>query len=295
MDQIFKKFSHFLKVEKGLSQNTIISYHGDLERFVEYLDMHNIKGVTDVKRADIILHLTFLKKMNLAPSTIARHFSAIKTFFKFLLMERVITKDPSSNLDSPKIWKKLPEVLSISEVSKLFEIPDKNSKYGLRDLAIFELLYGAGLRVSELTTMKILSFNSDIGYVRVIGKGNKERIVPIGKVAIIVIKEYLSKSRPEILQKAESDYLFISRLKKPLSRLSVWKIIKKYALQSGLKKNIYPHIFRHSFATHLIENGADLRSVQEMLGHADISTTQIYTHISRDYLKTVHKKYHPRG
>ncbi len=295
MDQIFKKFSHFLKVEKGLSQNTIISYHGDLERFVEYLDMHNIKGVTDVKRADIILHLTFLKKMNLAPSTIARHFSAIKTFFKFLLMERVITKDPSSNLDSPKIWKKLPEVLSISEVSKLFEIPDKNSKYGLRDLAIFELLYGAGLRVSELTTMKILSFNSDIGYVRVIGKGNKERIVPIGKVAIIVIKEYLSKSRPEILQKAESDYLFISRLKKPLSRLSVWKIIKKYALQSGLKKNIYPHIFRHSFATHLIENGADLRSVQEMLGHADITTTQIYTHISRDYLKTVHKKFHPRG
>ncbi|MCK4667814.1 site-specific tyrosine recombinase XerD [Candidatus Dependentiae bacterium] len=295
MDQIFKKFSHFLKVEKGLSQNTIISYQGDLERFVEYLDMHNIKGVTNVKRADIILHLTFLKKMKLAPSTIARHFSAIKTFFKFLLMERVLTKDPSSNLDSPKIWKKLPEVLSITEVSKLLEVPDKNTKYGLRDLAILELLYGAGLRVSELTNMKISSFNSDIGYVRVIGKGNKERIVPIGKVAIKVVNEYLKQSRPEIIQKTESDYLFISRLKKSLSRLSVWKIIKKYALQSGLKKNIYPHIFRHSFATHLIENGADLRSVQEMLGHADISTTQIYTNISRDYLKTVHKKFHPRG
>ncbi|MDD3626678.1 MAG: site-specific tyrosine recombinase XerD [bacterium] len=295
MKQYLSEFEHFLNVEKGLSANTLENYRRDLVCFFSYLSELNLNSLEEVSRKDIMNHLTVLKSMHLAPSSITRHFSAIKTYFKFLLLERIIRKDPSSNLDSPKSWKKLPEVLSIQEIFELLSIPDKTSIQGIRDSAILELLYGAGLRVTELTQIKLNDFNPEIGYLRVIGKGDKERIVPIGDVAIKAVEKYIKESRLKILQEAECDFLFITRLKKPLTRLSVWKIIKKYALESKINKNIYPHILRHSFATHLIENGADLRSVQEMLGHADISTTQIYTNISRDYLKTVHKKFHPRG
>ncbi|HDS09014.1 MAG TPA: site-specific tyrosine recombinase XerD, partial [Firmicutes bacterium] len=246
MKQYLPEFEHFLKVEKGLAENTIENYRRDLTRFFEYLSGININSLEDITRKDIINHLTMLKAMLLAPSSISRHFSAIKTYFKFLLMERIVLKDPSSNLDSPKSWKKLPEVLSITEVFELLSLPDKRTFSGLRDSAMLELLYGAGLRVSELALIKIKDFNPDIGYLRVIGKGDKERIVPVGEVAVESVKNYINNSRSHILMGLESEYLFISRLKKPLSRLSIWKIIKKYASESNISKNIYPHILRHS-------------------------------------------------
>lgn len=296
---IIEKFLHFLRIEKGVSDNTVKNYRHDLEVFIGFLENKDITDLEKVTRSEIIKHMKYLKSpdggFELSPKSIARHFSAIRSFFKFLMLERLIKKDPTADLDAPKIFYKLPEVLSVNEVSTLLETPNRNKKYGLRDAAILEILYSAGLRVTELINIKIIDINFNVEFIRVIGKGDKERIIPLGSQALKVIKRYMEEVRPELLRGQESEYLFISRLRKPLSRNMIWKILKKYAKQSGVNKNIYPHILRHSFATHLIENGADLRSVQEMLGHVDIATTQIYTHVSRDHLKKIHKQFHPRG
>jgi integrase/recombinase XerD len=215
-------------------------------------------------------------------------------FHRFLAREKILKNDPSDLIDSPKLWKKIPDTLSLNEVNALLAQPDIRNKQGLRDKAILETLYATGMRVSEAVNLKVDSVNLDIGFLRCIGKGNKERVIPLGTKAISSIKKYLEVSRPHLLKKKESEFLFLNRFGKKISRQSLWKIIKKYANQARIKKPISPHTLRHSFATHLLERGADLRSVQEMLGHSNISTTQIYTHINKDRLKTIHRMFHPR-
>jgi integrase/recombinase XerD len=215
-------------------------------------------------------------------------------FHRFLARERILKSDPSILIDSPKLWKRIPETLSLNEVDALLAQPDARDKQGIRDRAILETLYATGMRVSEAVNLKAQNVNLEIGFLRCIGKGNKERVIPIGKKAITSIKKYLESTRPSLLKNKESEFLFLSRLGKSISRQSLWKLIKRYAKEARIKKSIKPHILRHSFATHLLERGADLRSVQEMLGHSNISTTQIYTHVNKERLKMVHKTYHPR-
>jgi integrase/recombinase XerD len=215
-------------------------------------------------------------------------------FYKFLVRERILKTDPTGQLDSPKLWKKIPEVLTVNEVEALIRQPDSRTAQGIRDKAVLETLYATGMRVSELVNLKVDNVNFDVGFVRCIGKGNKERIIPLGSKAVGCIKKYLAAGRKKFLGRKESEYLFISRLGKKISRQSFWKLVRKYTRQARIKKTIKPHTLRHSFATHLLERGADLRSVQEMLGHSDISTTQIYTHVNKERLKAIHKMFHPR-
>lgn len=236
-----------------------------------------------------------LKDSGLSASSIARNLAAIKVFYRFLVRERILKADPSGLLESPKLWKKIPDVLSIEEVEDLLRACDLHQTQGVRDRAILELMYATGLRVSEAVNLKVQDVNFDAGFLRCIGKGSKERIVPLGREAVISVKRYLEKARPKLAKNAGDDpILFLSRLGKRISRQSFWKLIKYYARRARLKKELKPHTLRHSFATHLLSRGADLRSVQEMLGHADISTTQIYTHIDKNRLKLIHKTYHPR-
>jgi integrase/recombinase XerD len=238
--------------------------------------------------------MLFQKDKGMAANSIARRLAAIRMFHRFLARERILKSDPSNLIDSPKLWKKIPDTLSINEVEALIAQPNIRDKQGARDKAILETLYATGMRVSEAVNLRLDNVNLDIGFLRCIGKGNKERVIPIGTKAITSIKRYLEFSRPHLLKKRESEFLFLSRFGKKISRQSFWKIIKRYASQARIKKNIRPHTLRHSFATHLLERGADLRSVQEMLGHSNISTTQIYTHINKDRLKTIHRMFHPR-
>jgi integrase/recombinase XerD len=234
------------------------------------------------------------KDKGLAANSVARRLAAIKSFYRFLVRERILKADPSSLIDSPKLWKKIPDALSINEVAALLEEPNIRQQQGIRDRAILEALYATGMRVSEAVNLKKDNVNLEVGFLRCIGKGNKERVIPLGKKAITSLERYLTIARPQLLKGKTSEYLFLNRFGKRISRQSLWKIIKRYARQAGIKKPIWPHILRHSFATHLLERGADLRSVQEMLGHSNISTTQIYTHINKDRLKTIHKMFHPR-
>jgi integrase/recombinase XerD len=238
--------------------------------------------------------MLYQKDKGLSTNSIARRLAAIKVFYRFLVRERILKTDPTSLVDSPKLWKKIPETLSLNEVDALLNQPNIREKLGIRDKAILETLYATGMRVSEAANLKVDNVNLDIGFLRCIGKGNKERVIPLGKKAVGSIKRYLEMSRPKLLKKKESEFLFLNRFGKKISRQSLWKIIKRYAKEARIKKPIRPHILRHSFATHLLERGADLRSVQEMLGHSNISTTQVYTHINKDRLKTIHKMYHPR-
>jgi integrase/recombinase XerD len=234
------------------------------------------------------------KDRGLATNSVARRLAAIKALYKFLVRERILKTDPSSLIESPKLWKKIPETLSANEVDALLSQPNIRDRQGIRDKAILETLYATGMRVSEAVNLKVDNINLDVGFLRCFGKGNKERIIPLGRKSINSLKRYLQDSRPHLLKNKESDFLFLNRFGKKISRQSLWKIIKRYAKEARIKKPIKPHILRHSFATHLLERGADLRSVQEMLGHADISTTQIYTHISKERLKAIHKMFHPR-
>jgi integrase/recombinase XerD len=239
--------------------------------------------------------LVQLKKDGLAATSIARNLASLKTFWKFLAMERIVPENVAAVIETPKTWKTIPDVLNRQEVEKLLGAPSRKGLTGPRDKAILELMYATGLRVSEVKDLKKANVNLEAGFVKCSGKGGKERVVPLGKVAKDAIERYIATSRKKLLSKKEDEHLFLSRLGKRLSRQSIWKIIQKYAKQAGIKKHITPHTLRHSFATHLLEGGAELRGVQEMLGHADISTTQIYTHINKDKLKKVHDKYHPRA
>jgi integrase/recombinase XerD len=295
MDEFIDSFLNYLSVERGLSRNTIISYSQDLQSYVGYLKGRSIKSFSSTNKNDIVGFMMFRKDQKLAANSIARSLAAIRMFYRFLVRERIIKTDPSSLVDSPKLWKKIPETLSVNEVESLLSGPDvRDEKQGIRDRAILETLYATGMRVSEAVNLRLDNVNMEIGFLRCIGKGDKERIIPLGKKAIISIKRYLEASRPILLKKKESDALFISRCGKKISRQSLWKMIKHYAKVVRIKKPMRPHILRHSFATHLLERGADLRSVQEMLGHSNISTTQLYTHINKERLKSVHRMYHPR-
>jgi integrase/recombinase XerD len=295
MEELIEAFLNYLSVERGLSRNTIISYSQDLRAYAGYVKSRSISGVSATTKNDIVGFMMGRKDQGLAANSIARSLAAIRMFYRFLVRERILKSDPSSLVDSPKLWKKIPETLSVNEVEALLSQPNvRDVKLGARDRAILETLYATGMRVSEAVNLKLDNVNTEIGFLRCIGKGDKERVIPLGKKAVISIKRYLETSRPSLLKNKESDALFLSRFGKKISRQSLWKLIKHYARLARIKKPMKPHILRHSFATHLLERGADLRSVQEMLGHSNISTTQLYTHINKDRLKSIHRQFHPR-
>jgi len=291
-----QSYVHYLKVEKGLSKNTLKNYSRDLNAYTEYLMTSGIEDYSDVKEQDITAYVAKLKRRNLQTSTINRILSSIRGFHTFLFEEESGQFNPAELIERPKGSRKLPESLTVEEVTRLIEhIPTDEKGLWIRNRAMLECLYATGMRVSELITLTRQQFMANDGIVRVIGKGSKERIVPIGRIAIDWVNRYLTEIRPGLTKpKLGNDMLFLNRRGSAMSRVSVWNIIQDAAKNSGIAKRIYPHILRHSFATHLLEAGADLRAVQELLGHADISTTQIYTHIDRSYLKQIHTQYHPR-
>jgi len=294
MKEFIDTFLDYLSVERGLAVNTISAYRDDLNRYIDFITAKRIDSLSRTTRNNISDFMFFQKDRGISANSIARRLAAIKSFYRFLVRERILKTDPTSLVDSPKLWKKIPETLSINEVEALLGQPDLHNKQGIRDKAILETLYASGMRVSEAVNLKTDNVNLEIGFLRCIGKGNKERVIPLGKKAIGSIQRYLEAARPGLLGKKTSEFLFLSRLGKKISRQSLWKMLKNYAKLARIKKTIGPHILRHSFATHLLEGGADLRSVQEMLGHASISTTQIYTHINKDWLKSIHRTFHPR-
>jgi len=295
-----QRYLQFVKVEKGLANNSAISYKNDLERYLLYLKrdckLTDLGGVT---LTHIEQFLNELSELELSPGTIARNISSIRSFHEFAVVENYAEANPAELVDLPKKAEKLPEVLSVTEVQKIIDQADRTLDAGIRDAAILETLYATGMRVSELTNLELDYLYFEIGFIRVIGKGNKERLVPVGEIAISAIEHYTEGSRerfinPKKRSKTENR-LFLNQRGGPLSRMSIWNIVNKYAQKAGIEKNVYPHIFRHSFATHLLEGGADLRAVQEMLGHSSINTTEIYTHVDRSLLHQVHKEFHPRA
>jgi integrase/recombinase XerD len=295
LDRIADDFINHLLVEKGLSRNTVAAYSRDL---LLYLDHVRAKGISDIAQTDtalVIEHLIALRDAGLGPRSRARHLVALRGFYRFLVREKLLEINPAQIVDIPKIGRKLPDVLTVAEVARLLAAPDESKPLGLRDAAMLELLYAAGLRVSELITVDMAGINLEAAFVRVLGKGSKERVVPIGRIAKDKIHLYVTTARPVLLRGRPSPYLFVTRSGTPMTRQGFWKLLKKCALKAGTPHRITPHTLRHSFATHLLERGADLRSVQVMLGHVDIGTTQIYTHVAQDRLKVVHSRYHPRG
>ncbi len=297
MNNLFlKEYLAMLKLERNLSENTVNAYRSDLDQFLEFLEEIELKDLNEVT----VNHLNdFFVKVtddDKSSATTARFKSSLKGFFNFLASNEYIEKNPALFLASTKMEKKLPGVLTLDEINSILELPDISSKYGLRDRAILELFYSSGLRVSELINLKINDLYLDDEIIRVTGKGSKMRLVPMGSEAVAWVRRYILESRLLLEKPLKSgNTLFLSSRGTKISRMGVWKLVDKYAREAGIIKEIHPHTFRHSFATHLVEGGADLRAVQEMLGHADISTTQIYTHIDREYVKQVHKDFHPRG
>jgi integrase/recombinase XerD len=291
-----KSYLEFLQLEKNAATNTIESYSLDLGRYVQYLEAQRVTSLEGIKSRHVTSFLAMLREIGLSARSISRGFSAIKSFHKFLVADGVTAQNPTENIDSPKRSRTLPDVLNQDEIDAILRQPNTAEVLGTRDKAILEVLYATGLRVSELVSLTQSNVNLSEGIVRVFGKGSKERLVPIGRVAQKWVTAYLSSARQALAAKGTGrDALFLNARGKPLTRMSVWNIVRRYTRAAGIDKEVHPHTFRHSFATHLLEGGADLRAVQEMLGHADISTTQIYTHIDREYLKEVHKTFHPRG
>jgi integrase/recombinase XerD len=292
---LLEPFLEFLLLEQGASPRTDEAYERDLTRFASYAIGRGAATPTDVTARLLREYLYHLKDLGLAPASIRRNVSSIRTYFKFLLGEGHLARDPSERLESPKRWRTLPEVLSVAEVDRLLAAPVLEDPLVFRDRALLELAYGAGLRVSEWISVGVRDVMFDESLVRVFGKGSKERLVPIGRRAIGALASYVRELRPRLEQGAGKGVLFLSARGMPLTRMGAWKILRKYVDRAGIEKHVSPHTLRHSFATHLLEGGADLRAVQEMLGHADISTTQIYTHVDREYLRSVHRQYHPRA
>jgi len=295
MQDHLKNYTNYLSVEKGLSINTLDSYKRDLNKLIKYLNEQKLESPDLIDRDSINSFIVIMKKNGYASSSISRCTASIRSFFNFLLQEGVITDNPALQLNSPKIEKKLPRVLNTQEVDLLLSQPKKSNQNGLRDKAMLELLYATGIRVSELISLDINDFDPHVGFLRCRGKGMKERIVPVGSIAIDHVNEYLNNSRVKLLKINNEPALFINHHGNRMTRQGFWKILKKYARQSNLNGGITPHTLRHSFATHLLENGADLRSVQEMLGHSDISTTQIYTQITRRKIREIYDQTHPRA
>ncbi|MDD5226317.1 MAG: site-specific tyrosine recombinase XerD [Candidatus Omnitrophica bacterium] len=290
---LFEDFLNYLSVEKGLAQNTLDAYRQDLNRYGTFLKKENVTDWNKVSRTHILKYLNAESKRGLESSSIARGLVSVKLFHRFLTKERHVTADITSVLESPKLWKKLPHFLTAQEMDSLLKIPDTKTPVGIRDLALLECLYATGMRVSEITEISVEHVYLDNKFIKCRGKGDKERLVPLGGVAVTACRDYLARVRPKM--KPRTDHFFLGHRGGGLTRQFVWQMIKKYARLAGITKEITPHTFRHSFATHLLERGADLRVVQELLGHADISTTQIYTHVSGNRLKSVHAKFHPRG
>lgn len=286
----------FLRLEKNAANNTFISYKRDLQRYLNILSAKGVSSIDRIKEDHVSKYLSMLSKLGLSATSIARNLSAIKDFHRFLMTLEVHGDDPTENIDRPKASRTLPEVLTQDEVEAILNQPNTMEPLGIRDKAVLETMYATGVRVTELTSMRQSNLDPTNGFVRVFGKGSKERIVPIGRSALEWIKKYQCDARSDLAKRGiAQDILFLNFRGRYLSRMAIWSMVRKYAVSAGITKNVHPHIFRHSFATHLLEGGADLRAVQEMLGHADIATTQIYTHIDREYLKEVHKTFHPRG
>lgn len=295
MEDYINRFIDYLAVERGLAKNTLESYGRDLRQFQGYLVDQENKKLEEANQATILGYLNNLKNQRKAVSTISRNVAAIKSFYQYLVQETYLSLDPTVKIETPKIEKKLPKILSIMEVEELLKQPSSKVPSGMRDKAMLELLYATGIRVSEIISLNISDVNLDMGYIKCYGKGSKERLVPLGSIAVKSVHEYVNKGRPQIVRTYEEATLFVNHHGNRLTRQGFWKIIKKYAHQANITKEITPHTLRHSFATHLLENGADLRSVQEMLGHADISTTQIYTQVTKNQLKEVYDRTHPRA
>ena len=289
-----RTFLSYLRVEKGLSDNTIQSYRRDMMKFVGFLQKQKI-DTAKIQRQDVVDFLATLYKRRLDSRSVARHLVTIRHFFRFALLEGFVKEDPAATIESPKFRQSLPYFLSVEEVERLLAQPDTTSAVGLRDKAIIELMYSTGIRVSELAGIRVGDLQLDAGCLRCIGKGNKERLVPVGKKALAVVEAYLKKSRPELLKGSASAHLFLNQRGRAMDRITIWKMMGRYGRKAELRKPLKPHTLRHSFATHLLDRGADLRSVQMMLGHSDISTTQIYTHVVEERLKQVYKAHHPRA
>lgn len=297
MERILSHFSGFLSAERGCSANTVNAYSSDLTDFIAYLREHAVHSFEAVTRDDIVDFLGECKDRGMESSSISRRLVAIRSFFRYLFQERIVPAELTDVMTSPKLWRILPDFLSSREVAALIEAFPKNGRdpLALRNRCLLELMYSSGLRVSECADLRNGAIRFEEGLLRVFGKGSKERIVPVGKVALAVLKKYLECARPALLKTASSPYLFLSFRGKRLDRERIWAVVKEAALKAGIRKNIHPHTLRHSFASHLLENGADLRVIQEMLGHADIGTTQIYTHVDQRRLISVHKQFHPRA
>ena len=294
-EDMLDSYLTYLVVIKGLSKNTAHSYKTDIEKLFKYLEKNGIDSITQIQPNHLSDFVVDLNISGLSIKSINRCIVSIKQFFKYLLLENVLIKDPTVDLIAPKMKRSIPDVLSLEDIEKILSAPDISTFEGLRDSAMLEVLYASGLRVTELVDLTLSDLNQEHGYLVVFGKGSKERLVPIGQTSLKKIKDYLSLSRPNLIKDKISDYLFITRRGSNFTRQGFWKIVKNYSNKVGIKKSISPHTIRHSFATHLLENGADLRTIQVLLGHSDISTTQIYTHVEGKRLKEIHEKFHPRS
>ena len=292
---LIERFGDFLALEQGLGARTLEAYARDVTRFVTWALAKNAMTPAALTPRLLRDYVFFLKDLGLAPASIRRNVSALRTWFRFLVAEGLVSVDPSERLETPKRWQTLPEVLTVAEVTKLLAAPSHDDELYYRDKAMLELAYGAGLRVSEWITVGVKDVALDEGLVRVFGKGEKERLVPIGRSAVGAVALYLRELRPRLEKGGGKGVLLLNARGTPMSRMGAWKLLRKYVDRAGLKRAVSPHTLRHSFATHLLEGGADLRAVQEMLGHADIGTTQVYTHVDREYLRSVHRQFHPRS
>ncbi|MCX5849203.1 MAG: site-specific tyrosine recombinase XerD [Deltaproteobacteria bacterium] len=296
MPELLTKYFNYLLIERGVAQNTLESYGRDLRRFIFFVEeSKKLKDIQDVTPEVVVEYLTRIRNEGLAANSMNRSLAALRGFYKYLLREKIIVQNPLANIELAKVWMKLPDTISKEEMKAILAQPGTQTISAIRNTAMLELLYATGIRVSELINLTMNSVNWQVGFLIVMGKGSKERIVPVGKIAYDCARHYVDEARPQLMQKKSTDVLFLNRFGKKFTRQGFWKIVVGYARQAGLQKKVYPHTFRHSFASHLLEGGADLRTVQVMLGHSDISTTQIYMHITRERLKEVHQKYHPRG
>jgi integrase/recombinase XerD len=295
LDQLVDQYLNHLIVEKGLAAKTVEAYASDLSAFLEFIRHQEITDINQADTAAILKYVIDLRKGGRSGRTRARHLVTLRGFYQYLHRNGFLNSNPAKLIDLPKSGLKLPEVLNVDQVARLIAAPDISNPIGLRDAAMLELIYAAGLRVSELINLQVAAVNLEAGFVRVLGKGDKERIVPIGRKAIQGIHAYIANGRPLQLKQVTSHYLFVARAGRPMTRQGFWKLLRGYALVAGIKQRVTPHSLRHSFASHLLEGGADLRAVQIMLGHVDIATTQIYTHVAQKRLIALHRKFHPRG
>ena len=295
MHNLLNQYMNHLLIEKGAAGNTLEAYGHDLNRYVSFLEQKGLSQAGCATPQNVIEFLVQLKSEGLSANSMNRSLAALRGFYKFLLQEKVLDESPLTNIELAKVWMRLPDTVSREEMNLILSQPGDQTPSALRDSAILELLYATGLRVSELMSLTMSSINWQVGFLIVMGKGSKERVVPIGRTAYDCVRRYVDEARPKLQKSKTTDVLFLNRFGRAFTRQGLWKIIVGYAKKAGLQKNVHPHTFRHSFASHLLAGGADLRAVQVMLGHSDISTTQIYTHVTKDRLKEIHHKYHPRG